>query len=381
MSKSILCLCNKDVVNPYSGGGTILTHRLLRRFQKQGYKVIIISSKVKNQEDYIVKDGVEIFRIGNIADIYLKGPLFAKKIINKNNIDLIVDVGLLGIPFLSPLWFPKKKIVSLFFHFEQDVFIQELSHNFGIFGKFIGYFLKIFESKIIPKIYKNHRHLKITFSKPTYNEMISFGFPKDSTFWFQEGIILKNYNIEPLRVKDKYFVYVGRLKKYKGILDAVNAFKIFYEKNPNFKFYIIGDGPFRDELKRHIKELEMEDHIIMTGYISHKEKLELIRKSYALIMPSYKEGWATPVIEANALGTIAIVSDAPGVKETVVNGETGYIFKRGDIYEAAHMMQILVDSEKKRKEFEQKVLSEVNKFSWKETENRVVNLINLWFDL
>src|SRR5205807_990871 len=66
------------------------------------------------------------------------------------------------------------------------------------------------------------------------------------------------------------------------------------------------------------------------GYISVENKFHLIASSQLLIMPSYREGFATPVFEAQMCGTVPVVSSGVGVKDLVIPGKTGVVFPLGN---------------------------------------------------
>ena len=67
------------------------------------------------------------------------------------------------------------------------------------------------------------------------------------------------------------------------------------------------------------------------GFVSEAEKIELLRRAWANLFPSPKEGWGITVVEAAACGTPSIASDSPGLRDSVRHGETGYLVPHGDV--------------------------------------------------
>ena len=67
------------------------------------------------------------------------------------------------------------------------------------------------------------------------------------------------------------------------------------------------------------------------GRISEAEKLRLLRRAWALVFASPKEGWGITNLEAAACGTPVIASDSPGIRESVRDGETGFLVPHGDV--------------------------------------------------
>jgi glycosyltransferase involved in cell wall biosynthesis len=66
------------------------------------------------------------------------------------------------------------------------------------------------------------------------------------------------------------------------------------------------------------------------GYVSEERKIELYRRAWAVVLPSLKEGWGITNLEAAACGTPALVADNSALRESVKDGETGYLFPTGD---------------------------------------------------
>ena len=66
------------------------------------------------------------------------------------------------------------------------------------------------------------------------------------------------------------------------------------------------------------------------GFVTEERKRELLRSCWGTVLPSPKEGWGITNVEAAACGTPAIAADAPGLRESVVHGETGLLVPYGD---------------------------------------------------
>lgn len=125
-------------------------------------------------------------------------------------------------------------------------------------------------------------------------------------------------NILPIN-EGKHFIYVGRIEKPKNLENAFNAFKLFLEKieDKKLKFIIAGKGRHEKYLKDLVKKINLENNIIFKGFVSDKEKKELLNKSYALVMPAVNEPFGLTVIEALYSSCISIISNKSGVYEAV----------------------------------------------------------------
>ncbi|PYP07889.1 MAG: hypothetical protein DMD59_13800 [Gemmatimonadetes bacterium] len=104
---------------------------------------------------------------------------------------------------------------------------------------------------------------------------------------------------------------------------------------------ICGQGDDRPRLERLAAEHRVADAVRFLGYVSEEEKQTLLRRAWAVVFPSPKEGWGITNVEAAACGTPALASDSPGLRESVQDGVTGYLVPHGDVQALADRMLAL----------------------------------------
>ena len=109
----------------------------------------------------------------------------------------------------------------------------------------------------------------------------------------------------------KCVCFVGRLSKSKVISDLIKSWRIVVDKVPESRLYIIGADSSNGMYKRMIQKYKLQDSIIITGFLSYEEKMELMHKCSIFTFPSYEEGWALAVMEAIDMGLLPIVYDLP----------------------------------------------------------------------
>jgi glycosyltransferase involved in cell wall biosynthesis len=124
-------------------------------------------------------------------------------------------------------------------------------------------------------------------------------------------------------------VYLGRLRRYKGVQHLLRALPKLWERVPGARVVIIGDGPYRAALERQAARLG-SPNVVFTGGIPMAAKLDWLRRAWVTVNPSPKEGWGLTVIEANACGTPSVSSQSPGLRESVRDGVTGMLVPHGD---------------------------------------------------
>jgi glycosyltransferase involved in cell wall biosynthesis len=120
-------------------------------------------------------------------------------------------------------------------------------------------------------------------------------------------------------------------------------------RHQNAVLEIAGAGDYRPKLEQLAASLDLTDRVRFLGRIDESEKLALLRRAWALVFASPKEGWGITNLEAAACGTPVVASNSPGIRESVRDGETGFLVPHGDINAMADAMtkiagdQALVD--------------------------------------
>ena len=138
-----------------------------------------------------------------------------------------------------------------------------------------------------------------------------------------------------------YFLYVGRLKHYKGVDVALRALAIARDQMPELTLRIAGSGDDLDRLRRVALELGLTEHVRFLGYVAEADKRALLQGAVANVFPSPKEGWGMTIVEAAACGTPSVASDSPGLRDSVCHGETGFLVPHGDAVSLADRMVTL----------------------------------------
>ncbi len=121
---------------------------------------------------------------------------------------------------------------------------------------------------------------------------------------------------------------VGRLSPEKGHGYLLTAFREVIAAVPEAYLVLVGEGPLRSRLQSQAAGCDLSDHIIFAGYRDDVEAI--IAASDLLVMPSLREGFGDPIIEAMALQRPVIASRVGGMVEIVRHGETGLLAPPGD---------------------------------------------------
>ena len=113
-------------------------------------------------------------------------------------------------------------------------------------------------------------------------------------------------------------MYVGRLDEVKNLKFLIECFN----NNPNLKLNIIGEGPQKNTLKKHV----ISKNIEFVGSVPNKHLSHFFSNSNYLILPSISEPWGLVIEEALYNGVPVIISKNCGSSELVENGKNGFVF-------------------------------------------------------
>ena len=157
-------------------------------------------------------------------------------------------------------------------------------------------------------------------------------------------VVIKNYvdknhieelASEPIPIKEKYFISVGRLereKNFEGIITAFNAIK----DSTRINLIILGDGSLRTEILQTISYYGLQKRVLLLGF--EKNPYNYIAHAQGLLLFSNFEGLPNVVIEAQICKTPVIVSNYPGVEDIITHDSNGIIVQRGDCDDLASSM-------------------------------------------
>jgi glycosyltransferase involved in cell wall biosynthesis len=357
----------------------------MSRLVQRGHRIVAVTGRFPGatQEEELM--GVKVIRIGTPETLL---PRIMSKYLRSRDLkdfDVIVETAIFGIPFFTPLYTSKPTVLILW-HLPRATLITELQEKWGrVIGTLTGILAVGLEDTFAPLVYRNVPIF--TFSRSTKKDLVDTGFDENRIFAvdyaLSDGIMTMGMNgsFKPLTRTDKdpvapRFVCLGRLKKYKGVQDALQAFRIIIDRWPSAQMAIVGRGDYEPKLRRLTQKLGISESVKFMGHVSLEEKVKLLQSAHALVMPSYKEGFATPIIEANLCGTIAVASDAVGVAELVKDQETGLIYSCGDWRELAGKMCQILERPELRANMESQIYRRASEISIPKREEEFVNLFD-----
>lgn len=140
------------------------------------------------------------------------------------------------------------------------------------------------------------------------------------------GVDLAHFSLTPIPAGPPKFLLAARFLGDKGVREYVEASRILRKIHPNVRCLLAG---WLDSNPDAIKQAELDGWITQDNSVTFVGQIDDIREVIATcsiyVLPSYREGTPRSVLEAMAMGRAIITSDAPGCRETVIDGENGFL--------------------------------------------------------
>jgi glycosyltransferase involved in cell wall biosynthesis len=304
--------------NPLAGGAEIHLHEIFGRLAARGHSVTLLCGGWPGCAPTAVLDGIDVVRVGTRYTFpFLARAAYRSRFATQPFDLLVEDVN--KIPLATTRW-GGPPVVALVPHLFGGTAFQELAAPLAA--------AVWLAERPLGRVYRGAPFQAISVS--TAEDLAARGIPRDSVAVIYPGIDTVGYTPRPdVRAAEPVFAYLGRLKRYKGVHHVVRAFAAL--RHPSATLEIAGAGDYRPVLERLAASLDLGERVRFLGRISEAEKRSLLRRAWALLLASPKEGWGITNLEAAASGTPVVASNSPGIRESVRDGETGYLVPHGDI--------------------------------------------------
>jgi len=362
-----------DLYYPYLlGGGEKRMYEIANRLANK-HEIHLLTRKFRGLPDYELHRGVHIHRVfvpsGKVKlESPTDGSAFmmssAVKGMKLGNFDIYAPQQFFPIP---PLWLiakaRKRPIIPTIHDVYRDTWLQKYGSK--------GCLMSIFE-KIMLKLPYNKI---ITVSNSSKSKLIDCGVPSEKIEVIPNGVDLEEFNRVRVKKSEKpRIIYVGRLIGYKHVDDLILAFS---KLDLDAELYIVGDGPERNKLEFLAKKHVAKNRVVFTGFVDEKRKIELIKSSHVLVLPSTTEGFGIVLIEAMAAKTPVIATNIPAPRELLGNEDFGLLFEPRNVEELARKLKYLLENTRANRKFSRKGYELVKKeFCWDEIAEKTEALFN-----
>jgi glycosyltransferase involved in cell wall biosynthesis len=355
----VLVLNERDSDHPRAGGAEVHVTEIFQRLAARGMDVTLLTTSFPGGADDTTSGGMRIRRLGRIRTYYPRAAWHCFRETRRGRYDVVVEC-LNKLPFQSPAY-AAVPVVAIAHHlFGESAFLQV---SWPVAATVWAM------ERTIPWLYRDASFVSI--SESTRDDLVGRGISGDRIEVHHCGI--RRSTVAPIDWAKRgcRIAYVGRLERYKQVDLLLRAVAKLGDRFPDARLDIIGRGADRERLEGVAREVGVQDRTHFTGFVSDAERDRLLARARVCVCPSAKEGWGLTVIESNALGTPVVATDAPGLRDSVDDGETGFLVPDGDVDAFARQIAALLSDDELGPRMSRTALEWSRRFDWDLAANRM----------
>lgn len=359
-----------DRENPQAGGAELHFFEIFRRLVQRGHQVTLVTSGFAGGAARAALDGIRVRRHAGRYRFAAVARSAIRRALREERFDVLVeDINKL------PLYTPRLTSLPVYVivpHLFGATAFREASWP-------VAALVWLAEQRI-PVAYRRAGFHAI--SQSTRDDLVRRGVSPQRIHVIYPGVDAAWFTPDGRtpRAAVPTFLYVGRLKRYKGLATAVEAIWLMRRHGCEARLDVAGEGDDRGRLERLVARRGLGEAVTFLGFVTEERKRQLMRRSWAVVFPSAKEGWGISNVEAAACGTPAVAANSPGLRESVQHEETGLLVPYGDAEALAGTLQRLAQHPEQVGRLGAAARRFAETLSWDraaaETETQLVNLIN-----
>lgn len=365
---------------PHLGGVESHVLELSKYLQEFGHEVFVVTTQLEDTEKEDVVEGVPVKRVEPLT-IQFSTPIVPgiNEVLQEEEYDILHSHSPPPIMSFFGVRGANKKDVPFVLTYHCDL---EIPNIFGplmvtLYEKTMGTYTVRKSDKVITTTSSYGATSKAVWYRDS--EIIPNAVDTKRFHPSNEGDHIR----EKLGVDEdqKLITYVGRIVYHKGLEYFVQAAKHFEEDE--VQFMLVGTGDFRPELEKIIKREDLEDKVMFAGRVPNETLPNYYAASDVFVLPSVSrlEAFGIVALEAMASEVPVIVSDIPGVREVIVEGEHGLLTEPMNSRDLAGKIRTIIKNPKLAENMGKKGREWVeNNFRWeivaKEIEEVYESLLN-----
>ncbi len=362
----ILVINWQDITHPLAGGAEVHLHNIFSRIARRGHEVTLFCSSYRGARREEMLDGIRIIRTGGRQFFNFRVPPAYLLKFRRERYDVVVD-DMNKIPFFTPL-FVREPLIGIVHHlFGTSIFAEV--------NPLAGSYVYCME-RLALFFYRLYHTPFFAVSPSTEQEMRERGFRGEDLTIVYNCVDHELHRPDLSRRSPTPLIgYFGRLKRYKGVDQFIRAVANIAEGRPGLRAVVVGEGDDRPRLKRLAAELGLTGIVTFAGFVSQQRKVELLQEMWLGVATSSKEGWGLTVLESNACGTPVIASDVPGLRDAVKDGETGLLYRHGDVEDLAGKIRKLLDDTALRAGLSANAVAWAGQFNWEDAATQTIEVL------
>jgi glycosyltransferase involved in cell wall biosynthesis len=348
----VLILNERDPRHPKAGGAETHVHEIFRRIAARGHAVTELVSSFPGGAARDEIDAIRFERVGALPTYYMRAAARCARATRRGEADVVVEC-LNKLPFLAPLY-SARPVLGLCHHLFGTTAFQQVAWPIAA--------AVVAVERAIPRAYR--RAPIVAISESTRDDLVARGIAPAQVEVQVPGIRRPDARAAPIAQREPLVVYVGRLEAYKRIDLLLEAIALLAPRRTAVQLAILGRGAEQHRLERRAAALGIRERVAFAGFVPDAERDAWLARARVCVCASHKEGFGLTVIEANAVGTPNVASDAPGLRDTVRHGETGFLVADPDPAQFAARIDALLGDDALAERMSRAALAWSQRFDW-----------------
>jgi glycosyltransferase involved in cell wall biosynthesis len=230
-------------------------------------------------------------------------------------------------------------------------------------------------TKIITDSVSSEREILNRFNIPSDKIKVVYAACDEIFLYCDASVESKARIKKTLGINGDFILYTASTRPYKNIDGLLKAFSLLKKKHGiKHRLVITGlAGRGHQALVKMVADLELEEEVVFTGYLSDEALLSLYSGASAFVYPSFYEGFGLPVLEAMACGTPVVASNATSLPEVV--GQAGLLFDPCSVEQMSEEIRKVLTDKQCRLELTSNGKQRVREFSWERTAKGVLDVL------
>jgi glycosyltransferase involved in cell wall biosynthesis len=313
----VLLLNERDPRHPAAGGAEVHVAEVSRRMAAMGFEITQAACAFAGAPAHEELPGLRVRRLGPLAAYYPRAVWATARETRRGRFDAVIE-HLNKLPYCAPLY-ARAPVLAVSHHlFGRSAFLQ------AAWPVAAGVVLL---ERLIPLCYREVPFLAV--SQSSKDDLVARGIRADRVGIVHNGIRFPRLDPPPHAARPMRLAYLGRLEPYKRVDLLLRAAARLVPRFPDLELVLVGRGSARPGLERLAGALGLAARVRFAGFVPDEERDRLLAGARVCACPSVKEGWGITVIEANAVATPVVATDAPGLRDAVRDGETGVLVADG----------------------------------------------------
>lgn len=348
----VLVLNERDPRHPRAGGAEVHIVETFDRLVGPDLDVTLLASNVPGAGRHDRWRGLAIERLGPLPLYYPRVAARVARDTRAGRADLIVEC-LNKVPYFTPVY-SAAPVLALCHHLFGATAFEQVAWPIAatVWGA----------ERLIPALYRGRPFVAI--SESAGRDLVERGIPAAQVRVIPPGVAPPAVDVDVATPRPPRAAYVGRLEPYKRVEVFLRAMARVVPRVPGLEVVVIGRGTAHAKLERLAADLGLAERTRFTGFLPDAERDALLLTVRVCVHPSAKEGFGLTVLEANAAGVPVVASDVMGLRDSVRDGDTGFLVPAGDVAAFAERTTRLLADDALAARMAAAALRWVRGFSW-----------------